>query len=156
MKYLFLVFTMLTSLAFGQFEVGTTLMGGSLSVLATADSEGCDDEYDGELDCIKGDTAVTMDLTYGKFLKENLLVKGNLEYANEATNIMIGVDYFVRDNIYVGGGYDIPEEGDGSLTIGAGMLNPFKESSNVYLNPNVSYGLDSELFSLGVGLILLF
>jgi hypothetical protein len=152
MKYLFLVFTMLTSLAFGQFEVGTTLMGGSLSVSATADI-GCGEDDD---ECTKGETTTNLDLTYGKFLKENLLVKGNLKYANEATNIMIGVDYFVRDNIYVGGGYDTPEEGDGSLTIGAGMLNPFKESSNVYLNPNVSYGLDSELFSLGVGLILLF
>ena len=151
MKYLFLVFTMLTSLAFGQFEVGATLMGGSLSVSSTADIG----EY-GDYDYIEGGTTTNLDLTYGKFLKENLLVKGNLKYANEATNIMIGVDYFVRDNIYVGGGYDIPEEGDGSLTIGAGMLNPFKESSNVYLNPNVSYGLDSELFSLGVGLILLF
>lgn len=151
MKYLFLVFTMLTSLAFGQFEVGTTLMGGSLSVSATADIGEV-----GDYDYTEGETTTNLDLTYGKFLKENLLVKGNLKYANEATNIMIGVDYFVRDNIYVGGGYDIPEEGDGSLTIGAGMLNPFKESSNVYLNPNVSYGLDSELFSLGVGLILLF
>lgn len=153
MRYLLLALTMLTSIAFAQFEVGTTLMGGELGVTSTPDI-GCGDDDDGE--CIKGDTAVTMDLTYGKFVKENLLLKANLDYANKQTNIMIGADYFVKDNIYVGAGYDIPEEGDGSLTFGAGMLNSFKESSNVYLNPNISYGLDSEIFRFGVGLILLF
>ena len=154
MRYLLLVFTMLTSIAFAQFEVGTTLMGGELGLTSTADIN-CGEDDDDET-CIPGDTAITMDLTYGKFVRENLLLKANLDYANEQTNIMIGADYFVRDNIYVGGGYDIPEEGDGSLTLGAGMLNSFKESSNVYLNPNVSYGLDSEILKFGVGLILLF
>lgn len=153
MRYLLLALTMLTSIAFAQFEVGTTLMGGELGVTSTPDI-GCSDDDDGE--CIGGNTAVTMDLTYGKFVKENLLLKANLDYANKQTNIMIGADYFVKDNIYVGAGYDIPEEGDGSLTFGAGMLNSFKESSNVYLNPNISYGLDSEIFRFGVGLILLF
>ena len=132
-------------------------MGGELGLISTADQGDCSEDgiADGECE-VKGDTAITMDLTYGKFVKENLLIKANLDYRDESTNIMIGADYFVRDNIYVGGGYDIPEEGDGSLTLGAGMLNSFKESSNVYLNPNVSYGLDSEQLKFGVGLILLF
>ena len=86
---------MLTSIAFAQFEVGTTLMGGELGLISTADQGDCSEDgiADGECE-VKGDTAITMDLTYGKFVKENLLIKANLDYRDESTNIMIGADYF--------------------------------------------------------------
>ena len=156
MKYMLFVLTIVSSLAFGQFEKGTTLMDGDIRILSVDGGE----DYDGnELDNI---TATSLSLTYGQFLIDNLLVSGSLSYlsisgSDASTDIGIGVDYFFSGSWYAGLGMLIPDgDVDSELILGAGMLVPFKESSNVHLHPSLIYFMDSEVLSLGVGLTLLF
>ena len=150
MKYMLFVLTIVSSLAFGQFEKGTTLMDGAMNMTSVTPEGG---------DSI---TATSLSLTYGQFLIDNLLVSGSLSYlsisgSDASTDIGIGVDYFFSGSWYAGLSMFIPDgDVDSELVIGAGMLVPFKESSNVHLHPSLTYFMDSEIVSLGVGLTLLF
>ena len=154
MRYSFLVFTMLTSLAFGQFSKGVQAIDGEFALFKASE----------------GDAVTMFEFTYGQFIYENLLVGGAILYTDyggeddsASTDFALSANFFFNDDfalsansMYVGVGKTFPDEGDGDTTLQFGMLSPFRESSNVYLNSSLGYYLDAEVFVAGVGLTLLF
>ena len=141
---IFIICAIASSVAFGQFSKGTTAIDGEFAILKPSE----------------GDALTMLSLQYGQFFTDNILVGGQISYAGQGddsfTDFGFFGDYFFNDSMYVGVGVMIPDEGDSETILNFGMLSPFRESTNVYLNPGIKYYMDSEVIAAGVSLVLLF
>tara|TARA_X000000368_G_scaffold352263_1_gene293047 strand:- start:231 stop:674 length:444 start_codon:yes stop_codon:yes gene_type:complete len=141
---IFIICAIASSVAFGQFSKGTKAIDGEFAILKPSE----------------GDALTMLSLQYGQFFTDDILVGLQLSYAGSdgesATDFGLFGDYFFNDSMYVGAGMLFPEVGDSEAFVGFGMLSPFRESKNVYLNPGLQYYTDSEIIAAGVSLVLLF
>lgn len=142
--YLLSVLMVSLSFSFGQFSKGTRVIDGELAILKPSG----------------GDALTMLTLQYGQFMTDDILVGLQLSYAGmdgeSATDFGLFGNYFFNDSMYVGAGMMFPEIGDSEAIVQLGILSPFMESSNVYLNPSLQYYTDSEIIAAGVSLSLLF